>query len=432
MKWFRKEEGQVLVLTALCVTCFVGFMALAIDVGLVFRSQRNLQIAADAAATAAALDYFYNSSAAAATRISDAETVGTTAGNNNLAVTGLTATITMHSGDLGEISTPWHNSTGYFEAVLTEQAPTVFMGYFGTSSMTVKARAVAGTPHGNKKACMYVLDPTGNLGPGKSGSGDSTVFLQGSFQLNAPNCGISIDGTAADTLYYNGNGGSTSAAWIGVVGGAGGQSSKYTPQPVKAAPVTDPFNAYTVPTSASDCTGSNTVTTSTGTIGTAGSITCDSAANITNATFNGTVILTAPVITFGGSISSPALSTSGTGGATIVIDNGYFQENAGTVFSLNAQTGGPLPSVILAAPSTNTNEMQLQFGNSSGTFNGIVYMPAATFFFQDSGGDHSGGLTFNIDLVVGQLDDKTTTLNVNGYSPPSGFPSPLALVALVE
>jgi hypothetical protein len=76
--------------------------------------------------------------------------------------------------------------------------------------------------------------------------------------------------------------------------------------------------------------------------------------------------------------------------------------------------------------------MQLQFGDSSGTFNGIVYMPAATFTFQDSGGDHSGGLTFNIDLVVGQLNDQTTTLNINGYSPPPGTPDPLNIVALVE
>ena len=76
--------------------------------------------------------------------------------------------------------------------------------------------------------------------------------------------------------------------------------------------------------------------------------------------------------------------------------------------------------------------MQLQFGNSSGTFNGTVYMPNADFFFQDSGGDHSGGLTFNINLIVGELDDKTSTLNINGYSPPAGTPGPLSIVALVE
>src|SRR5215831_5794125 len=173
-------------------------------------------------------------------------------------------------------------------------------------------------------------------------------------------------------------------------GGAGGQSGKYTPQPVKAAPVSDPYQSYNVPTAATcaDATqgGLGTVTTATGDIGTTGKITCDSAATITNATFHGTVVLTAPVVTFGGTISSPTVTDKNdtSDGATIVFDNGYFTENAGTVFNLNAQVGGPLPSVVLAAPTTNTSTMQLQFGNSSGTFNGIVYMPAATFFFQDS------------------------------------------------
>jgi hypothetical protein len=120
-------------------------------------------------------------------------------------------------------------------------------------------------------------------------------------------------------------------------------------------------------------------------------------------------------------------------GTTLVFNTGYFTESPGTVFNLTAQTGGgDMANVVLAAPTTNQSTMQLQFGSSSGTFNGIVYMPAATFEFHDSGGDHSGGLTFNIDLVVGQIDDQTTTLNINGFSPPAGTPDPLAIVALVE
>jgi Flp pilus assembly protein TadG len=430
MKWFRNEEGQTLVLTALCATCLMGFMALAIDTGLVFRAQRNLQIAADAAATAAALDYFYNSSTGASGRIAAAKTVGANAANSNNVSTDNGATITIHSGNLGEISTPWHNSSGYFEAVLSEPTPTAFMGMFGTNSMTVKARAVAGTPNGVNKNCIYVLNPAGDLGPGKSGKGDSTVFLQGSFQLNAPKCGIAIDGTADDTLYYNGNGGSTSAAWIGVVGGAGGNYSSYTPQPVKTAPVSDPFNAKSVPT-ATDCTAN--APSNTGVIGTANTITCAAFSTFTNATFAGTVVLTSPsTVTFGGNIRTDA-----TTGGTIVLATAGFTENSGTVFNVGPQLAGAttpklLDRVVLAAPTTNTNIMQLQFGNSSGTFTGIVYMPNADFVFQDSGGDHSGGLTFNINLIVGELDDKTSTLNINGDTPPPGAPDPLAIVALVE
>ncbi len=59
MKIFRNEDGQTLVLTALCMTAMLGFMALAIDVGLLFRAKRNMQITADAVAVAAALDFYY-------------------------------------------------------------------------------------------------------------------------------------------------------------------------------------------------------------------------------------------------------------------------------------------------------------------------------------------------------------------------------------
>ena len=66
MKSIRGESGQVLVLTVLCMAVLLGFMSLAIDVGLLFRAKRNVQIAADAAAIAGALDYKYNNSISSA------------------------------------------------------------------------------------------------------------------------------------------------------------------------------------------------------------------------------------------------------------------------------------------------------------------------------------------------------------------------------
>jgi hypothetical protein len=52
------ENSQVL--TVPCSPISPEFLALAPDVGLPFPAMRNLQIAADSAETAAALDYFYN------------------------------------------------------------------------------------------------------------------------------------------------------------------------------------------------------------------------------------------------------------------------------------------------------------------------------------------------------------------------------------
>ena len=55
MRILREEDGQTLVMTALCATVLIGFMGLAVDVGVLFHAKRNLQTAADDAAIAGRL-----------------------------------------------------------------------------------------------------------------------------------------------------------------------------------------------------------------------------------------------------------------------------------------------------------------------------------------------------------------------------------------
>ena len=54
MKILREERGNVLVLTVLCMSMLLSFMAMAIDVGNLYYTQRQLQTLADAAAMAGA------------------------------------------------------------------------------------------------------------------------------------------------------------------------------------------------------------------------------------------------------------------------------------------------------------------------------------------------------------------------------------------
>jgi Flp pilus assembly protein TadG len=419
-KMLEDESGQVLVLVVLCMTILVGFMALAIDVGLLFRAKRNLQIAADAAATAAALDYFYDNS------IDNAKAVGIQAATEN----GVTAspggpTVTFNTGT--DITTSYHQGAGYFEAVLTQPNPVFFMSILGISNLTVTARAVAGTP-GKALGCVYVMDPTGTLGK----NGDTSMYLQGSFTVNANKCGVMINGTADDAVYFNGGGGTLTAASVAIVGGDGGQTGDSTPAPVKGvAPVTNPLQAITPPTP-SGCISGGSLT---GTVGTAGGTVCysgDSNGNITvsNATLNGTVIFSGTgKVTFGGNIGS------GSGGSTIDINSGGMTENSGTVFALSAPTTGTYTGVVLMAPLSNTSTFMFDFGHSSGTLtgtvNGIIDIPGADLALHDSGGDDSGGLTLNVDLIVGEIDDQTATLTINSFSA-SNSDSPLKAVSLVE
>jgi hypothetical protein len=83
-------------------------------------------------------------------------------------------------------------------------------------------------------------------------------------------------------------------------------------------------------------------------------------------------------------------------------------------------------------PATNNSEIQIQFGASYGTFDGIIYAPTAELYLQDSGGDKSGGVTLTTDLIVDTLFDKTATLTIHSYTTAFGSSSPLTAVALVE
>src|SRR5262249_12276198 len=59
MKRLRNEDGQVLVITVICMAMLVAALGFAIDLGVLFRARRNAQIAADSAAMAGATAYFY-------------------------------------------------------------------------------------------------------------------------------------------------------------------------------------------------------------------------------------------------------------------------------------------------------------------------------------------------------------------------------------
>ncbi|HVC91368.1 MAG TPA: pilus assembly protein TadG-related protein, partial [Acidobacteriaceae bacterium] len=69
MKFARKlkdESGQATIITLLCMTCLLGFVGFAADVGTLLRAKRNMQIAADSAAIAGAAELTYGGMTTAA------------------------------------------------------------------------------------------------------------------------------------------------------------------------------------------------------------------------------------------------------------------------------------------------------------------------------------------------------------------------------
>ena len=414
MRIQKEENGQILVMVALCLTVIFGFLAFAIDVGLLFNNKRKLQNAVDAACTSAAIDYMFNAS----------QTTATAAANSAITANQINgATVTVNYAP--NITSSAHNTNAYIEVIATQPENTFFMGVFNRKVVTVAARAVAGMP-GRGNACVIVLNP----------HAAGAMTLQGSFDVSADNCGVVVDSDNSDALQFTGGGGTLTAGYIAVVGGDGGQTGDASPAPVKgAAPVINPFPTLTGPTPSTDCTASNTNTmtsvNSSTTLKTANGITCfTNAVTISGRTLPSGVMVFENGVTLGGTI------TSGASGTTIDVYSGAFNVNTGSSLSITAPTTAPTASVpagiALMQPASNSTQIQIQFGASYGTWDGIIYAPSAQLYLQDSGGDKSGGVTLTTDLIVDKLFDKTATLTIHSYTTAFGSSSPLTAVALVE
>jgi len=318
------------------------------------------------------------------------------------------------------------------------------MGMFNHNSVTVSTRAVAGTPYVSS-ACIYVMDSTGNIGSGGNGNGigkgSASAYFFGSFTVTAPHCGMVINGTdSGGALTMQGGGGCLQTGSVAVVGGVSGSSGNKCSNPptptTGAAPVEDPLQATKQPTIPGSCTSGGSISNTSFVDGACYSGDSNGNLTVNNDTFNGTFIFTGTgTLTFAGNV------TSGVNGGTIYLQNGGFAENSGTNFTgpvssapgcangcFTAPTSGTYQGIALMAPSSNTSTMEISFGNSSGTIDGIMYLPAATLYMHDSG----SSLTLDTDLIVGQIDDQTADVTINSYSAINPTLTPLKAVALVE
>jgi hypothetical protein len=130
MQWWRREEGQSMVMVVVGIAALVGIVALVLDVGSWFRAQRKLQTAADAAALAGVQELPNTASAGTqATSFAD------------LNYSGASKTITYPS------TSPCYTN-GCIRVSLSQPAPGFFSRLYGLASVTVHAhaRAMIGVP----------------------------------------------------------------------------------------------------------------------------------------------------------------------------------------------------------------------------------------------------------------------------------------------
>src|ERR1035437_1054097 len=187
MKPIRDEEGQATVFIAVfTATVLFGFLAMAIDMQYLFHAKRMAQGAADGAVVAAAEEYGnVGNEQAAANAMAKINGFDTT-----LAKT--PATVTLSTPSAGNYA----GSAAYVQATVSQPVSMFFLNAFNQkATVTVSARAVASG--GLSSPTCVCLEGTAGM----------DLSLSNSAQINATNCGITIDSSSSNA--------------VGVVGDAG-------------------------------------------------------------------------------------------------------------------------------------------------------------------------------------------------------------------
>jgi Flp pilus assembly protein TadG len=410
MKNWRDERGQTLVLVALTMSALLGFLALAIDVGLLYRAKRNLQIAADAAATAGALDYLYNGSVSSA---SSAARAAAAANGVNDGSGGTVVTVHMPPA-----SGPEAGAAGFIEVIVSAPSPVTFMSVITrNSTVTVAARAVGGATSASD-SCVYIGNP----------SGSDVFHLQGSTTITATGCGIYINSSNSRAVQVTGNSSHITADYFNIYGGYSGHQTQPTAMTPHSAPLSNPMGNITGPTPPGGCPSTNASTTLSGSYTAPGGLVCFTKA----VTLADGATLGAGLYVFENGVTIPTGATVTVNGGTLDLygvgsSAGTLTQASNSVLNITAPTSGAYNAIAILQPLVNTTPLQVQFGSSNQTLDGVIYAPGAKVSLQDNG----GGVTAS-GVYADTMSIKSSSLTIPSYSARHPTTTPVRHVTLAE
>jgi Flp pilus assembly protein TadG len=355
VKRLPDESGQTIILAALCFSLLLGFVALAVDVGLMFNAKRISQTAADSAAVAGAQEVNYGDATAAAK--ADAARNGVTAGANG-------ATVAVNSPPL---KGPNAGKLGYVEVIVSQSQPTFFMKVFNRKTMLVSGRSVAvlGTTHN----CIYGLNPSG-----------TDITLTGGTNVQSTSC--ALYGNSSSSAAFSISGGSTlKAQAINLVGGysnTGG--STLTPTPTTGiANVSDPLAYLPAPTfTQGSCLADPNPPSypKPGPIGptVSGGTVCYKGLTVGNGI---SLTLKAGLYIINGALSVGGGTTVTGAGVTFYFPvGGSVSMGNGAVINLTAPTSGTYDGILIYQNRSNPNPLSI-VGGANSVLSGIIYCPGA-------------------------------------------------------
>ncbi len=431
----KSENGQALVVAALSLTCLMGIMALAIDVGLIHFKQVQLQTAADAAALAAGLELgncgktvCANMQTAAAqaliengittSTITPSTNKCTVANSTSLAMTINVAPCVLGAGD------PNSGDVNMAEVVLTAPQKTFFGIFLGIPTWNLVARAEAGEAYylsnggGN---CIYTKSLAFNSSTGTFNLTNCGIYDLGNLQTNN---GDAV--TATTFLYYGSwspNNCNNSCRWT--LG-----NSQTQPTHTNTA-LSDPLASLTPPTKPANSTTAGNTTPSTGATLQPGYY-----PNGVNLNSNVSVTLSPGVYYMNASINVNSGATLTGNGVTLYFTSGSLQLNSGSTAKLSApttSTNGSNANMLVWHSTGNGSGMTIDTGSSS-YFNGVIYLPNQTLTLNSGSGVNINGSATSTALDVKAMivnDSETFLLNGAGGYLGGGGPT-LGKFALAE
>jgi hypothetical protein len=446
---WKDESGQALVIATLSMAVLMGFLALAVDVGLLFHARRNVQLAADSAAVAAALDYKYNAN------VTSAQTAGRAAAAAN-GISNVTANVSVN---VPPTNGPYTGNSNFAEVLIQQPMTTTFTNFLNIRGLRIAGRAVAGSLPLNQagEGCMWALASSGQA-VSNTGSGD----------ISASNCNIYDDSSASNAVSSTGSG-MISAKAIGVVGGFSSTPSGHilpNPPTTGITPVANPLNITAPTVTTSPCMGGSTACDKSNSVGTMtlspGNYTSISTSGSARTVLNpgtyvigslsivgsGTLILGAgnytitgsfmssgsPTVTLGSGlyIIGGGLSLTGSGpltgtGVTFDMQGGGTTITGSSSMSLTAPTSGNYSGLLIYQPSTNSSSIAIT-GSAGATFQGIVDAPSAPLRLTGS-----GSLGISTDLIVSSITNTGSgTITNTNYAAVTNTNSVLNKIRMVE
>ena len=425
------ERGSITLLTALCLPMLLGALAIAIDIGYLYITQRQLQTLADAAAMAGALEASSCSTANCGVIQTAATSAFTEDGRPAPTVflqcatasgTGVLLTINNGPCALGA-SDPNHLDANYVEAVVTEQVPTYFAGFRGFHTVQISARAEAGksSPPG---PCLNILGTSGQ-----------TVTL---------NSGASITDGTGSTCAFNVNSSGTPAVMedsgatvdVGsytVHGTVTDNGGSYTPAPTtgtatKPDPIAAEITAGTITTPTQPAVSSTCCNP------VSGATTLQPGYYSSGLNFNGSgyaVTLASGVYYFGGSMVVGGVNLTGSN-VTIYFANGSLTMNSASTMTLSAPSTGSTAGMLIWQAPADSSPMILD-SSSSSSWGGAVYVPGAQLTLNGGSTAVGYGMIESQSLMMNSAISLSCASMPGGVCPGgSGSASGSATIALAE